>query len=603
MRTRSGFHIVSILISPVIILLFTGQDIPSRVSRVERGLLPVVRIEGAGTWTILDRMKEYNIPGVSVAVFSDNAVQWSKGYGVMDNETRTPVDENTLFIAGSVSKPVAVAGALRLVQDGKLSLDDNINTSLTSWKVPENEFTEQQPVTLRLLASHNAGVTVHGFPGYVAGTTVPSITQILNGEPPANTPPIRVNVVPGTIWRYAGGGTTIMQLAMIEVTGKPFPDIMQETIIGPIGMTSSSYDQNLTSDWLAKAASGHKSNGSVIPGKRNIYPEMGAAGLWTTPTDLCRFAIEIGKAARGEKNDVFSQEFASLMVTKRLSTGGEYDMALGFFLEDRNGAIYYQHGGQDEGFIASLIANREKGYGAAIMTNSDGRSGQLISEILRSIAVEYGWDNYVPEPVKPITLAVEKLEAHAGKYKLGSDELLEVEVRDGQLFGHTTTEPESRLWPVAENSFIIQERPLTISFTPGGVEIAVKGMRAPMKGARVGMDEEVPLGLLNAGRIEEAMNAYRLLHVNSPDDQAVNERRLNSLGYSRMAEGKLEQAIAIFKLNTEFYPGSWNTYDSLGEAYAESGETQLAIRNYERSIELNPKNTNGIEILKKLRGQ
>src|SRR5207302_11009060 len=144
-------------------------------------------------------MKLYNVPGLSVAVIEDYKIAWTKSYGVTEPGGTTPVTAKTLFQAGSISKPVAAAGMLALVQKGKLSLDENVNEKLKTWKVPENEFTREQKVTLRRLASHTAGLTVHGFPGYDVDEKVPSLVQILNGEKPtANTPEIRVDFVPGT---------------------------------------------------------------------------------------------------------------------------------------------------------------------------------------------------------------------------------------------------------------------------------------------------------------------------------------------------------------------------------------------------------------------
>ncbi len=293
-----------------------------RIARVENGLLPPVLVKGQKPWNILDRMKHYNVPGVSVAVFCDDKVQWAKGYGVMDNETKAPVTEKTLFVAGSISKPVAVMGALRLVQEGKLALDTNINAYLTSWKLPENALTAKSPVTLRRIMSHSAGLTVHGFRGYAPGELVPTLIDILNGVPPANSSPILVDIEPGTQWRYSGGGLTVMQLALMDIEKKPFPEVLREKVLEPLGMTSSSYEQAMPPDRLKLAASGHDAGGKVVEGKRFIYPEMAAAGLWTTPTDLAKFAIEVGRAARGQSDKVLSKDMAKLMVTPQIVIGG-----------------------------------------------------------------------------------------------------------------------------------------------------------------------------------------------------------------------------------------------------------------------------------------
>lgn len=270
-----------------------------KIQRVEKGLRPPVLVQGDTTWTLEERMRLYKVHGVSVAVIKDFKIEWAAGYGLADVEAGKPVTASTLFQAGSISKPVAAMGALALVEKGKLPLDRDINAVLKSWKIPENARTRKAPVTLEGLLSHTAGVTVHGFPGYAAGTPVPTLIQVLDGAPPANTAPIRVDLDPGAQYRYSGGGYTIAQQAMIDVTGQPFPGILAETVLRPIGMTSSTYEQPLPEARVADAATGYRADGAPVPGKRNVYPEMAAAGLWTAPTDLARFAIAVQKTPRG----------------------------------------------------------------------------------------------------------------------------------------------------------------------------------------------------------------------------------------------------------------------------------------------------------------
>src|ERR1039458_808734 len=252
---------------------------------------------------------------------------WTKTYGVTEAGTSTPVTPQTLFQAGSISKPVAATGALSLVEHGKLSLDGNVNQYLKTWKVPDNEFTTTQKVTLRRLLSHSAGLTVHGFPGYAVGQPIPTTVQIFNGEKPANTDPIRVDFVPGSKVRYSGGGITIEQQMIVDVSGKPFPEFMHDTVLGPIGMKNSSYQQPLPTSLASLAASGTRADGKTIPGKWHIYPEMAAAGLWTTSGDLATFAINIALSKNGKANNVLSESMTRQMLTAQLD-----DASLGFFL-------------------------------------------------------------------------------------------------------------------------------------------------------------------------------------------------------------------------------------------------------------------------------
>jgi len=363
-----------------------SEDAKSRQERIEK-TLPAVNL-GKGETKKLDvaeLMKLCKDPGLSVAVIDGYKIAWTKAYGTTELGGKAPVTTKTLFQAGSISKPVAATGMLALVQAGKLSLDEDVNVKLKTWKVPENEFTKEQKVTLRRLASHTAGLTVHGFPGYDVDEKVPTVVQILNGEKPmVNTAPIRVDVVPGTLQRYSGGGITIEQLLMTDVTGKQFPELMRETVLDKIGMTDSSYEQPLPVSWQARTPSGTDHNGKAIHGKWHVYPEMAAAGLWTTPTDLARFAIEIALSRQGKSNKVLTQKTVEEMLTPVKDEAG-----LGFFIaKGRPGE--FGHDGADEGFQALLVMNWETGQGAALMANSD-TGFVVMGEVLRSIAREYGW--------------------------------------------------------------------------------------------------------------------------------------------------------------------------------------------------------------------
>jgi CubicO group peptidase (beta-lactamase class C family) len=365
-----------------------NDDLKARQERVEKGFVPVNLGKGqTKQLDLAELMKLCKDPGLSVAVIDGYKIAWAKSYGTTELGGTTPVTTKTLFQAGSISKPVAATGMMALVQAGKLSLDEDVNAKLKTWKVPENEFTKDQKVTLRRLASHTAGLTVHGFPGYDVDEKVPTLVEILNGtNPPANTAPIRVDFVPGTKWRYSGGGVTIEQLLMMDVTGKPFPALMKETVLEKIGMNDSSYEQPLPVAWQALTPTGTRHDGTSVHGKWHVYPEMAAAGLWTTPTDLAKFVIDIALSKQGKSNKVLTQKTVEEMLTHPPSAP---DFGIGFAVSpDRPGE--FGHDGSDEGFQALLVMNWETGQGAALMANSD-TGFVVMGEALRSIAKEYGW--------------------------------------------------------------------------------------------------------------------------------------------------------------------------------------------------------------------
>lgn len=588
------------LLLVVNLLPFTalGQsNVETQIKRLEQGLLPAVLIKGEPSWSIEERMKHWKVPGLSIAVVKDFKVEWARSYGIKDIETNEPVTTETLFQAGSISKPVAAMVALKRVQDGKISLDENINTKLQTWKLPDNEFTAKKKVTLANLLSHTGGTTVHGFPGYAAGTKIPTLSQVLDGTEPANTEAVRVNMEPGTRFRYSGGGTTIAQLAIMDIEKKPYPQIAGDTVLGPLKMTNSTYSQPLPDDWRKKAASGHRRDGSLVAGKIHVYPEMAAAGLWTTPTDLAKFAIEVQLSYAGRSNKILSKEMTEKMVTPFME-----DVGLGFFIDKRGNAVYFAHDGADEGFRALLMMNREKGFGAVVMANSD--NGQILGEVLRGIAREYNWDEFLPPVNEIISLEATKLDEYTGRFRVNPDRVLTIAREEGKLFATPTADPKFELLPVADGTFIRRDQAVKYTFVKTATDVTglqLSPARGPaLTAAKVSAETLIPYEHLTAGNISKAVEAYRLIKKENPNNAAVSESRLNSLGYNFLRAKKLPEAFAYFKLNVEFYPNSWNVYDSLGDAYMANGEKELAIANYKKSLEMNPKNTHGAEMLKKL---
>ena len=331
------------------------------------------------------RMAFYSVPGVSIAVVVDRKIAGAEGYGVLEAGKATPVGTDTVFQAASISKPVAVIAALRLVEQGKLSLDAPINDFLKSWKVPDNRFTEQQAVTLRQIMSHSAGLTVHGFGGYGAGAAVPTVVEVLDGSGPANSVRVRVDKLPGESFRYSGGGYTVMQLAMTDVTGRSFADVMRELVLAPARTTRSAYSQPLPERERANAATGHRARGTAVPGHSHTYPEMAAAGLWTTPTDLMRLGLAVVAAANGEPGAILAPQTTKEMLTPQVGGHG-----LGFALADSGDGRVFTHSGANEGFRSMMFMYADGRGGAAIMTNGD-RGGELIAELAASIAATYGW--------------------------------------------------------------------------------------------------------------------------------------------------------------------------------------------------------------------
>lgn len=406
----------------------------SIIETIESKLLPSLLVEGEEVdgFSIQERMEYYKVPGVSIAFLNEGKIAWAKGYGFTSADNSRLVDELTLFQAASISKPLAAMAALALVEEGKIGLDDDVNLYLKGWQVEENKFTLEEKVTLRRILSHSAGLTVHGFGGYASDDKVPGMIQILNGEEPANSGRIYPDTTPGVQYSYSGGGYTIMQKMLTDVSGKTFPELMEESVLSKIGMDQSAYQQPLTEELQENAAAGHLGNGEMIEGRWHTYPEMAAAGLWTTPTDLLKYAVEVQKSYDGESNLILSQKMILEMLRPQMNNHG-----LGPGVGGAGELITFGHGGSNAGFQCNLYAFTKMDQGVAIMTNGE-RGGQLITEILRSFSAAYNWDSYKPELKTIVSLGDEELNKLAGQYQWtyqGRDYILEITVLENHLKG------------------------------------------------------------------------------------------------------------------------------------------------------------------------
>ena len=437
------------------------DPLEERILRIESGLVierPSWRREPARA-PLAERMAHHNVPGVSVAVINNYRIEWARAYGVRDVETSEPVTAKTLFQAGSISKPVTALAVLRLVEEGTLSLDEDVNRYLKKWKVPPNG-SWQPRVTLRQLLSHSAGTTVHGFPGYSRDETIPTLLQVLNGEPPSNTPPVYVDSIPGTHFRYSGGGTCIVQQLLEDVYGKPFPQLMRDLVLDPLDMQRSTFEQPLPENLWDRAATGHFwVRNRPVHGKWHVYPEMAAAGLWTTASDLARFVLLVQQAKAGKPGRLISKEMAEQMLTPQVAD----NMGLGLFLRGKDGSRQFGHGGEDHGFIASLDAYRDHGLGAVIMTNSYGGE-RLIQELRRAIAREYAWPDFLPPDRTPADVLPSAYDAYVGEYEFKPGVAWRI-ARDGDsLTLHANGQPPIPLFPSSETVFYSDVVEVELSF-------------------------------------------------------------------------------------------------------------------------------------------
>ena len=414
-----------------------------QISRIENSIQPTLQIEGdtIPNYNIEERMKELGIPGVSVAILKDGTVLWAKGYGVADSSENRKVTTETLFLAGSISKPVAALRAHQLAEKGVINLDTNVNHYLSTWKLPENKFTSKEKVTIRRILNHTAGLTVWGFPGYDKGDTIPSVPDVLDGK--GNTDSVRVYKTPGESWQYSGGGYTIMQLLITDTEGKSFPEIMQSNVLNPLGMTESTFENPLPEQYHSIAATGYRMDGSEVEGKWPIYPEMAAAGLWTKPSQLILWAKEIQEIQQSQKDGLLKVQTVNDMLKPGIG-----DWGLGPSVNEH----FYGHGGADEGFRADLKVWKEYPMAVVIMVNSD--NGSIIQEIMMSIAQEYNLPGV--EPLKrSVQIQTEKqLERFVGKYVFDGDYVYNINIKEnGLLFTSDFLSQPIFMLPESDNTF------------------------------------------------------------------------------------------------------------------------------------------------------
>lgn len=430
---------------------------------METELLPRIQVKGETPQpaSIKERMAHHNVPGVSVAVTENGKIKWAEGYGVASTENDEPVTKKTIFQAASISKPITALGVLKLVEQGKLNLDTDVDEYLSEWNIPENPFTDQEKVTLRRLLSHTAGTTVHGFPGYDTSEEMPSTLEVLNGE--GNTAPIVVDTIPGSTWRYSGGGYTIVQQVISEVSGKPFAQFMNENVLEPLGMEQSTFTQPLPEARHKDASRAFKPDGTPYDGQWHNYPEKAAAGLWTTPTDLAKYCnivhdIYVGNLTNG---------FLKQETVKEMLTEVKNDWGIGPALAGSGDSLQFRHGGKNAGYSSIFQSDVVPGNSVIIMTGAD-HGVRIYGEMMQALSKSYDWNFRKPRVIERFNLAPDSLQALSGKYRLNQEEdyFLQATVNKEQLMiTDSNDSSEYTLTATSDSSFIDLEEGLEFTVT------------------------------------------------------------------------------------------------------------------------------------------
>ena len=394
-----------------------SQEIRDKIKQVESSLVPWVMANDSLKFTLEERMSRYKIPGLSIAVIKDYKIEWVKAYGLADISEHRAVTFETLFQAASLSKSLNGVGVLKLVQDKKLDLNADINNYLSTWKFPYDSLSNNKMITIANLLSHTAGLTVHGYKGYTKADSLPTISEILDGKRPANSKAVRSMFEPGKKVEYSGGGTTISQLIVTNITHQKYEDYMWVKVLKPMGMTESFFTQPPPVNKQYLLSTGYNRYGEEMKGsKYNIYPEKAAAGLWTNPTDLAKYIIETQLSYHGKSDKVLTPKMTRLRLTPYLDSIN----ALGVFINKKGDEKYFQHSGSNEGFGCQYRGSLKYGNGVVVMVNSDNLG--ILNEIVNSVAIVYKWDDfYKPTLKKPIAMKDEMMNNYVGPYLLDGD--------------------------------------------------------------------------------------------------------------------------------------------------------------------------------------
>lgn len=386
------------------------DDVATHRRAVEAGLLQRVALAGQvqPRFALRDRMARYRVPAVSLAVIDQGRIAWAAAYALGPSAGR-PISERTLFQAASISKSFTGALAMRLAEAGKLDLDVPVETYLPI-RLPPGEQTADHPVTLRNLLSHSAGATVGGFDGYEAGAAVPTDRQVVAGEAPANSPTVQIATRPDTRYAYSGGGYAVAELAIETRMGVEFGALMDQWVLKPLALRRSTFAQPLPAALRADFAPGHLYDATEVPGGAHTYPEQAAAGLWTTPSDLARFALAIRDAY------LHGSPFMSQAAARQYLTPHFENYAMGLAVLGEGPLLRFIHQGGNVGYKCRYLLFPETGSGVAVMTNSDNGM-VLANEIIQAVSDVYDWPDFKPRREVPVPADIAALSPYLGAWR------------------------------------------------------------------------------------------------------------------------------------------------------------------------------------------
>jgi CubicO group peptidase (beta-lactamase class C family) len=571
--------------------LQTMAQTTDQIKKVENGLIPYVPVKGFPSWNIYQRMKYYHVKGVSIAVIKDYKLAWAKGYGLADTARNMSVTTKTMFSAGSISKFLAAAVAMCLVEQNKLQLDSPVNHYLRSWKIGENDFTRKKPVTLRMLLSHTAGTSQTSYFGFTPDKKpLPRIVEILSGQPIAESRPVVVNSEPGKEFRYSGGGTMVAQMAMMDVTGMEFDSLSRQLLFEPLGMENSTFEQPLPAKFTQQLSWGY-SAAPWYKGTPYVYPQQAAAGLYTTPTDLARFIIDIQQSYMGRGKLLHSSTVSQMLTPQAQVSQGMFNEQIGvgpFLLQlaqnKEEEGRYFEFTGVNAGFTAYVIGSLTGGNGAVVMLNTGDDNNGLGMEIRRAIARSYNWYHFLPDEIRPVKVSESKANEYTGRYRKGPDEVVVISREKDYFVERINDGPKIYCFPTANDELVLTDFDVKATFRRGtggqitGLQTAYQDVPMP----KMTDKEFSPRELLRLKKYTEAITAYEALHLNEYQLTYMIYDLLNVPGSDRLA------ILALLKLAKKTFPSSPIVYARWGDFYKKMNDRTNALTNYKTALSLQP---------------
>lgn len=605
------FHHLRLTPSLLLTLMLLGlntlaqppKKLAERIAAVQSSLLPYVPVTGLKGWNLQERMRYHRVPGLSIAVIHNYRVEWVKSYGLADTIRHRPVTNETLFSAGSISKLVTAMAALKLVEQGKLSLDAPINQYLKSWRLGDNDFTRQTPVTLRMLLSHRGGTSQSAYFGFTPDQKpLPPVVDILSGKPGTGSRAVVVNSEPNKAFRYSGGGYLVVQMAMMDVTGADFATLTDRTIFRPLGLRRTTFAQPLPSTLAPDLSWAYSTNG-WFKGVPYVYPQQAAAGLHTTAGDLARIVIDLQNSYRN-KGGLLSQASAKAMMTPLALVSDGFtkeQIGLGAFLLQSNhrtdeASRYFTHSGSNAGFIAEATGSILNGNGLVVMMNDNNGANELGKEIRRAVAQVYGWPGFLPRSLTAHQLPDSLLDAYVGRYQRSADEVVTFR-RQGNLLIEQINNGQAII--------CVPTGPDTIAFTdytakayfsrgPSGRvdSVRIEWQKTPMPRLPEGV--YLPNELIRMGRIAEAVEGYRVMNLN------VYQLTYMAYSFTNDRPANLPAAEGVLELAKQRYPREGIVYARYGDLYQKQGYKTKAIAAYQTALQMDPTDEDSKEKLKAL---